>query len=643
MRAYGPVLLIALLAQSTFVLASESENTNTSDASAYVSVDRLIVGWKKTAKTSASARAQKLASITALKPDARDPLNEHTDVVQLRTALSGIALKRTIDALRADPGIAYVSPDLRRHPHALTSDPLLTAQWYLLDQQPAATRTHLAWDITEGTASTVVAVLDTGVRFDHPDLGRVSSGGKLLAGYDFVANISFSNDGDGRDDDATDPGDWVDDTDLAQPAFEKCEFSNSSWHGTRVAGIVGAATNNTVGIAGAGFRSLILPVRVMGKCGGFDSDIIAGMRWAAGLPVTGAPANPTPAHVINLSLGGANECTSAYRAAIEDVLARGTLIVISAGNESGPVSSPGNCDGVLGVTGIRHVGTKTGLSNMGPEVGLSAPSGNCGTDPSQGCQFPIVVARNEGTKAPTISSYTGLREQSVGTSFSAPQVAAAAALMHSVNSKLSPGQLISLLQKSSTPFPVISSIPQCVAPAPGTESGAECNCTTQTCGAGMLNTAGAVSAAQRPFAIIHATGTASIGATLSLDASESFASDGRSVSAIQWSITNVVGASPVIAVPTEAMTTLQVPGATSFTLNLAITDDHGEQDTSTMSFATPSAPAPTPTTPSPSTPAAPSVNNTGGGGGGGEIGWKLMLLLIFLQAGISETRRMDRR
>jgi serine protease len=280
---------------------------------------------------------------------------------------------------------------------------------------------------------------------------------------------------------------------------------------------------------------------------------------------------------------------------------------------------------------------------MGPEVGLSAPSGNCGTDTSQGCQFPIVVARNEGTKAPTISSYTGLREQSVGTSFSAPQVAAAAALVHSVNSKLTPGQLISLLQKSSTPFSVISTVPQCVAPAPGTENGAECNCTTETCGAGMLNTAGAVSAAQRPFAILHTTGTASIGATLSLDASESFASDGRSVSAIQWSLTNVVGAAPVIAAATEAMTTLQVPGATSFTLNLAVTDDQGGQGTSTMSFATPSAPAPTPTpTPSPSAPAAPTVNNTGGGGGG-EIGWELMMLLILLQAGISETRRMDRR
>jgi serine protease len=547
-----------------------------------------------------------------------------------------------MDKLRADPSVAYVSPDLRRHPHALTSDPLLSTQWYLLDEQPAATRTHLAWDITEGSASTIVAVLDTGVRYDHPDLGKVSAGGKLLAGYDFVANASFSNDGDARDNDPTDPGDWVDDTDLAQPAFAKCEFERSSWHGTRVAGIIGAATNNGAGVAGAGFRTLILPVRVMGKCGGFDSDILAGIRWAAGLPVAGVPNNPTPARIINLSLGGESACTSAYLAAIEEVIAQGTLVVVSAGNEGGPVSSPANCSGVLGVAGIRHVGTKTGLSNMGPEIGLSAPSGNCGTDLSKGCLFPIVVARNEGATSPTISSYTGPTEQSVGTSFSAPQVAAAAALMQSMNAKLSPGQMISLLQESSTPFPVISAVPECVAPTgAATNEGSECNCTTQTCGAGMLNTAAAVMAAQRPFGIIRATGTAEIGATISLDATDSFASDGRSVTGVQWSVTNVVGASPVIAAPTEASTTLQLPAATSFTLNLTVTDDQGGQDTSVMSFATPTAPASPPPAPPPSpAPSTPTTSASSSGGGGGELSWELLVLLMVWS--VSRSQRMRR-
>src|SRR5262249_43093311 len=157
----------------------------------------------------------------------------------------------------------------------------------------------------------------TGVRFEHPDLGRVTEGGKLLSGYDFVSNAAVANDGDARDADASDPGDWVDDTDRAQPTFSDCTDSSSSWHGTRVSGLIGAMTNNAIGVAGAAFNARILPVRVMGKCGGFDSDIIAGMRWAAGLTVVGVPDNPTPANVINLSLGGDGACTAAYQSAVD--------------------------------------------------------------------------------------------------------------------------------------------------------------------------------------------------------------------------------------------------------------------------------------------------------------------------------------
>jgi len=355
--------------------------------------------------------------------------------------------------------------------------------------------------------------------------------------------------------------------------------------------------------------------------------------------------NTRPARVINLSLGGGSACTAAYRTAIDEVIAQGSLVVASAGNEGGAVSSPANCSGVLGVAGVRHIGTKTGLSNMGPEIGLSAPSGNCvNTDPSLGCLFPIVVAKNAGATTPTTSGYTGATEQSVGTSFSAPQVAGAAALMTSLNAKLSPGQLIALLQESATPFPVNAAVPQC-AVSDTTASGecAECNCTTQTCGAGLLNAAGAVTAAQRPFAIIHSSGSAAIGAAIALDGSDSFASDNRSITAIQWSVTDLVGAAPVIAASTEGVTSLQIPGASSFTLRLLVTDDQGSEDEAKTSFATPAA-TPTPTstptpTPVPSTPVTPASKS--GGGGGGSLGWELLALFALTSKRIRRRSALD--
>jgi serine protease len=175
-------------------------------------------------------------------------------------------------------------------------------QWYL--RAPDSTFVSAinalgAWAFSTGSKQVTVAVLDTGVRPDHPDLNR-----KLHAGYDFLSDISGANDGSGRDPDASDPGDFARRGDCGNP-----QFMASSWHGTQVAGIVGAATDNGLGIAGVGRDVMVLPVRVLGACGGTDSDIIAAMRWAAGLSsdVGGASpvANQNPAKVINLSLGSA--------------------------------------------------------------------------------------------------------------------------------------------------------------------------------------------------------------------------------------------------------------------------------------------------------------------------------------------------
>lgn len=185
-------------------------------------------------------------------------------------------------------------------------------QWYLktpTSELVSAINAPAAWDRQTGSSSIVVAVLDTGIRADHPDLA-----GQVLPGYDLVGyssssalSLAIGNDGDGADADPSDPGDWVTQAEVnAGTLGSSCtsdEVKNSSWHGTRVAGLIAAASNNGLGMAGVAWGSRILPVRVLGKCGGFDSDIIAGMRWAGGLSVSGLPANPNPARVINLSLG----------------------------------------------------------------------------------------------------------------------------------------------------------------------------------------------------------------------------------------------------------------------------------------------------------------------------------------------------
>ena len=165
------------------------------------------------------------------------------------------------------------------------------------------------------------------------------------------------------------------------------------------------------------------------------------MQWAAGLSVDGVPDNPYPADILNLSLGGTGSCSSSYQTLISKLAGMGVLVVASAGNESGPVDSPGNCSGVLAVAGLRNVGTKVGYSSLGAEVGIAAPAGNCVVT-SDTCLRPIDTTSNAGTTVPAQNIYTDQTNPSLGTSFSAPIVAGIAALMRSVNGNLTPAQLI---------------------------------------------------------------------------------------------------------------------------------------------------------------------------------------------------------
>ena len=412
------------------------------------------------------AHAKALGERLGLALDDGAALSERAQVV-LAKRISSVELAQRL-ARQSD--VEYAVPDEHRQILTAPNDPLYAAgipgngpavgQWYLRAPSGVVASSidiETAWNVTLGDPAIVVAVVDTGVRYEHPDLLAVAAGGKLLPGYTMISQSAVANDGDGRDADASDPGDWVTSAEGNNrfSQFYKCPAGNSSWHGTQVSGIIAAITNNGVGMASVGPNLRVLPVRVLGKCGGFDSDIIAGMRWAAGLSVPGVPANPTPARVINLSLGGAGACPAAYSDAVSEITAAGTVIVAAAGNSAGhALITPANCKGVIAVAALRHVGTKVGFSDLGPDVAIAAPGGNCvNITPGSACLYPILTTSDLGTTAPVGPTYTDSFNASLGTSFSAPLVSATAALLLSVNPALTPQEVRQALQATSSLFP----------------------------------------------------------------------------------------------------------------------------------------------------------------------------------------------
>jgi serine protease len=534
--------------------------------------------------------------------------------VFLPKTLYGASVDAVLRQLRADPSVAFADVDERRYAHAMPNDPLFlptataSGQWYM--QKPstatptsdaAATDAVSAWDITKGSSGTVIADVDNGIRFDHPDLlragfdsSRAGFGGRLLPGYDFVgqdensANSALlgtfliANDGDGWDPDPSDPGDWIDSTDLANSAVfpsKNCTAGNSSWHGTRVMGVLGALTNNDVGIAGMTWNPYLLPVRALGKCGGLDSDIMVAIQWAVGLPINGVPDNPYPADIINLSLGGTGgACPTQYQNLIATLTGMGVLVVASAGNESGPVDIPANCPGVLAVAGLRNVGTKVGYSSLGPEVGIGAPAGNCVNTNGGPCLRSIDTTTNEGSTVPGTNSYTDQINSNLGTSFSAPIVSGVAALMRAVNANLTPPQIIARMQASATAYPqpvTTPPTPQCVN---GSTSSVECACTTSTCGAGMVNALSAVKAALNPIAAVNIpTGFTTGSATI--DAGGSAPACGATIAAYAWTATAGVH---IVSGATSSAVNVMVSGAG--TLTLVVKDSAGNSDTAVVNF-----------------------------------------------------------
>ena len=562
-------------------------------AAAAAHVQALSIQSKPNA-TAANGTMQALATRASLTFKQSREITNGLHLLKVQPS-SGESIEATLARLRADSSVESAEIDQRRFAHAVPNDPLFTGQWYEQATQPAGIDAVTAWDTTTGRSDVVIAELDTGVRYDHPDLLAVSANGRLLPGYDFISDPTIANDGDGRDADASDPGDWITAADAATSNFSGCTVENSSWHGTRVAGILGALSNNATGITGITWLPKILPVRVLGKCGGVDSDILDAMRWAAGLHVTGVTDNPHPAQIINMSLGGQGACTAAEQTVISEVVAAGVTVVVSAGNEGGPVDSPANCVGVAGVAGIRQVGTKVGFSSLGPEVALSSPAGNC-VNASGACLFSIDTSINNGTTTPGTNGYTDQLNPNLGTSFSSPIVAGIAGLMTSVNANLQPAQLIARLKEGAKTFPVSTdtTVPNCHVPASATDlQTVECNCTTTTCGAGMANAPGALKAALRPIAAVAVPATVSGGQNVMLAGTGSAAACGHTITTYAW--TNVSNSTNPIQNANTATATVVAPATGSITVRLTVTDDAGRQDTADVvvsaTSATTTAPA----------------------------------------------------
>jgi len=438
-------------------------------------VSQIIIKYKNSAhlNTAAQARAadqmQRVSAAAGVTLTYFRPMSGDAHVLRLPGQVPVTEAQQIAKALAALPEVAYAEPDYvllpldetTNTPQTTPNDPQYGNQWHYF--APAASHYGVdapdAWDITTGSSSVYIAVLDTGIT-DHADLS-----GRWTGGYDMISNPTVGNDGDGRDSDPHDPGDWV----AANECYAGSPAMDSSWHGTHVAGTIGAASNNGVGVAGLNWVSQVIPVRVLGKCGGSTSDIADAIRWAAGLPVSGVPNNTHPAQVINLSLGGYGTCDVAMQSAVNAAYGAGSTVVVAAGNSNANAGdyTPGNCNNVITIAATDRNGDRAYYSNYGATVEISAPGGaqSYDNDPNG-----VLSTLNTGTTVPASDTY----EYYQGTSMAAPHVAGIVSLLYSVDPSITPAQALSTIQSTVTSFP----------------AGSTCN--TSICGSGIINAASAL-------------------------------------------------------------------------------------------------------------------------------------------------------
>lgn len=285
------------------------------------------------------------------------------------------AAERIRQALAARPEVDYVEADATAQALATPDDPYFTQQWHLAKIQAPA-----AWDLTVGSSSVIIAVVDTGVNSSHPDLA-----GRLVPGYDFV-----NSDNDPQDDNG---------------------------HGTAVAGVAAAASNNALGVAGVSWLSPVLPVKVLAADGsGAYSNIVRGITFAA----------DSGARVINLSLGGTTSSRS-LQDAVNYAWGKSAVVIAAAGNNGNNVPVyPGACANVVAVSATDANDVRPAWSNYGSYVDLSAPGAGV-----------VALSLNNG-----YASWNG-------TSFSSPVAAGAAALVAAVWPRATNAQIVDVLLKNS--------------------------------------------------------------------------------------------------------------------------------------------------------------------------------------------------
>ncbi|HEX4843549.1 MAG TPA: S8 family serine peptidase [Limnobacter sp.] len=571
------------------------------------------------------------------------------------------ALTRAMNAL---PSVRFASPDLpiRRAAVQAPSDPVYATNQavYMDSNSYASLGMRTVWEQTRGSSRVVLAVLDSGVLFNHPELR-----GRLLPGYDFVSRVtpptgqaetgsiadSGSNDGDGRDPNPADPGD------APPPGFACGDGStDSSFHGTSVASVAAAQSNNNRFLSGMDWNAKILPVRVSGRCGiATSADIVDAFYWATGSgrvdPNIGV--NPNPANVINLSFAtdtpllGGNGCTgggaTAVRQAIADAVSMGVSVVISAGNNSGgAVQFPASCPGAIAASAAQADGrlalyTAKGSTAEGA-LTIAAPGNANGN---------YAAASNPGLANGQPDPNNHNAALVAGTSFSAPMVAGAISLLKAVQPDLSPSQVAELLRNSARPYPASANFTN------GLFGGiSRSNCSEASCGAGLLNPVQALAdlrsqSGARPVANVPESMAIGGDGPVSLDASLSSNSAGGSGN-LTFAWQQVFGNPVTLAGSTS--NTVQVQsglGSNIAEIQLTVTDTStnrsnsalvrlvgsgvNEQTFSPASTGGGATPAPGNPTVSPSEGSSTSSGGGGGGGGGalGVLGLLGLLSLLF--------------
>ncbi|MCM2312548.1 MAG: S8 family serine peptidase [Steroidobacteraceae bacterium] len=457
-RLRAHALAVATAAALLSLSATAADAVNVAGLDSAPTHDRFIVKYRdgSAPQSSAAGLNEALNRAAAASPGGKAlGLNRvrriatGADVVASSRKLDRVEAAALMRQIAADPNVEYVEVDAIMRPLLTPNDPRYVDQWQYFDAT-GGIKANEAWDVSTGSG-TVVAVLDTGST-SHSDLNN-----NVVAGYDFISSSTTARDGNGRDSNPQDEGDWS----AADECYAGSPASNSSWHGTHVAGTVNALTNNGVGVAGTAFGAKVQHLRVLGKCGGSLSDIADAIVWASGGSVSGVPANATPAEVINMSLGGSGTCGSTYQAAIDGAVNRGTTVVVAAGNSNTDVSNsrPANCNNVIAVASTTKSGTRSSFSNYGSGIDLAAPGS------------AILSTLNSGTTTPGSEGYASYN----GTSMATPHVAGVVALVQAyATTPKTPAQMEQLLKDTARAFP---STPD------------------QPIGAGILNAKAAVDAA----------------------------------------------------------------------------------------------------------------------------------------------------